>query len=184
MKKTVKKTSIKVDYKIVSFIIFTIGFFAIFAIRPSVSLIFNLVHEKEEYEKIDRVLEGKIQQIIITQGQFMELISNKELVEQALPNNHRMEKTKDFLTLNPDLSEFVIQKIKILPKTEAGLNKVIFNLGGSSDYDKVLKLLSYINSSRRLITISYLNLNTESASSESASLNFNTILNTYYYVEM
>ena len=179
-----KKTSKKIDYKVVSFILFTVSFFVIFAIRPSVSLIYTLQKEKTEYEKIDRVLESKIQQIIMTQAQFMELINNKKLVEQALPDSHQIEKTKTFLTQKAAINSYSISKIQVMPAPNPGLNTVIVNLNGNSSYSDLLEFINFINSSRRLITIDYLTMNPNQSSTESATLNFNSILNTYYYLDI
>lgn len=180
--KQAKTTTKVVDYRVISFVLFTVAFFAIFAVRPSVSLIFSLQKEKAEYEKIDRVLEQKIQQIIVTQSQFMELINNKKYVEEALPNQHHIEKTKEFLLLQSEVTEFSIQKIKIIPPEKPELNKVVFNVNAAGSFQDFNALLDYINNSRRLITIDFLNVSRESSASPSGNLNYRTILNTYYYL--
>ncbi len=178
-----KKASKKVDYKIVSFILFTVSFFTIFAIRPSLSLIYTLQKEKTEYERVNITLESKIQKIIATQAQFMELITNKNLIEEALPSSHQVEKTREFLDQDLKINSINIQKITILPKTNTQLNTVTVNLNGSGNYEELLNFLKYINNSRQLIAIDYLDLVSDSTATESAKINFNTILNTFYYLE-
>ncbi|GAI51443.1 unnamed protein product, partial [marine sediment metagenome] len=64
MKKKTKKEAPSKDYRLTSFILLTIAFFSFFAIRPSITLILSLQKEKTEYEKINQVLEDKIQNII------------------------------------------------------------------------------------------------------------------------
>jgi Tfp pilus assembly protein PilO len=179
-----KKTNKKVDYRVISFILFTVSFFVVFAIKPSISLIYTLQKEKTEYEKIDQVLEEKIQQIIMTQAQFMELINNKELVEQALPNTHQIEKTKAFLVQKPIINTYNIGKIQVMPAPNPELNTVIININGNGSYSDLLEFINYINSSRRLVSMDYFTINSSDSGTESATLNFNSVLNTYYYVDI
>jgi Tfp pilus assembly protein PilO len=177
----------KRDYQLLSFVLFTIAFFAIFAIRPAVSLIYNLQKEKSEYEKIDKELETKIQAIISTQAQFMELINNKKYVDEALPNSPLpstkvVSATQKFLKKELTVNSFNIQNITVLPQTEAGLKTVSINLTGSSNYQDFLDFLDFLHNSRRLFSLNSLDLTTEMSSS-SATLNFSSLLNTYYFVE-
>lgn len=180
-KKDNQKKVRKVDYKIISFIIFTIGFFTIFAIRPSLSLIYGLQKEKAEYEKINQTLEAKIQQIIATQAQFMQLINNKSLVEQALPNNHQITITQEFLNKKFQVNNFSVQKITILPKTANELGIVSVNLTGQGQYEDILGFLNFANNSRRLISLDFFSLQPEKNSTQSGGIIFNSVLNTFYY---
>jgi Tfp pilus assembly protein PilO len=175
------KTEKRIDYKTVSLILFTVAFFGIFAIKPAISLIFTLQKEKSDYEKINQTLETKIQQIIATQAQFMTLINNKDLVEEALPTNHRIEKTGEIFTQKPEIQAFSIQQIQILPTQIQGLNKIAFNVSGFSNYEDLVNFLSYLESSRRLLTLDSLTIEPDKVSSDSAGLNFSSLLNTYYY---
>lgn len=176
-----QKKSKKIDYRTVSFILFTIGFFTIFAIRPSLSLIYSLQKEKTEYEQINATLETKIQQIIATQAQFMHLINNKDLVEQALPNTHQVEITKEFLNKQFSVNNFAVQKITILPKTVNELGTVVINLSGQGEYSQIIDFLDFANNSRRLISFELFSLQPEKGSSQSANVMFNSTLNTFYY---
>lgn len=176
-----KKQTRKVDYRVISFILFTIGFFSIFAIRPSISLIYSLQKEKTEYEKINQTLESKIQMIISTQAQFMQLINNKTLVEQAIPDSHEIGISKELINNQLQISNFAIQKITILPKTYNELGTVVINLTGQGNYEEVLTFLAFINNSRRLITIDSLGLEPEKGASDSGNIIFNSVLNTFFY---
>jgi len=167
-----KKTK-KTDYKVISFIIFTIGFFTIFAIRPSVSLIYGLQKERAEYEKINQTLEAKIQLIIATH--------NKDLVEQALPNNHQITITKELLNKQFQINNFSVQKITILPKLTNELGIVNINLAGQGQYQDILELLDSAHNSRRLISLDFFSLQPEKNATTSGAVIFNSILNTYYY---
>jgi len=172
----------RLDYKTVSFILLTVAFFGIFAIRPAISLIFTLQKEKSDYEKINTTLETKIQEIIYTQSQFMTLINNKNLVEEALPSDHQIEKTEEVLTRGPDFSSFSIDKIQILPNPASGINKLSFSISGLANYQKLTEFLLYLESSRRLLTPNSLTIHLESTASDSGTLNFSALLNGYYYL--
>lgn len=180
-KKDNQKKTKKTDYKVISFIIFTIGFFTIFAIRPSLSLIYGLQKEKAEYEKINQTLEAKIQLIIATQAQFMQLINNKNLVEQALPNNHQITVTQELLNKQFQVNNFSVQKITILPKLTNELGIVNINLAGQGQYQDILELLDSAHNSRRLISLDFFSLQPEKNATTSGAVIFNSILNTYYY---
>jgi Tfp pilus assembly protein PilO len=171
------------DYQQISFILFIIGFFFIFAIRPSISLIYTLQKEKSDYEKINETLEVKIQQIITTQEQFMQLINNKSLIDEALPSTHQISITKKFLIDSVEITNFTIQKIIILPPNPGTLNTVKIELAGQGDYKKILKLIGDINNSRRLISIDFLSMEPDKQSTESGQINFNGIFDTFYYPE-
>jgi len=176
------------DFQVFAFILFTFGFFVIFAIRPSISLIYTLQKEKAEYKKIDQTLETKIQDIISTQAQFMELINNKALVDEALPSSplpaeKTVELAKKFLNKNITINSFGVQKISLIPKTQTGLNTVTVNVDAQAKYQSFWDFLDYVNNSRRLLSLDSLELNTDNTSSSSALLNFTTTMKTYYYIE-
>lgn len=180
-KKADQKKTRKTDYRLLSFILFTVAFFSIFAIRPSLGLIYSLQKEKAEYEKINQTLEAKIQQIIATQAQFMQLIDNKNLVEQALPNHHQVTITEQLLNRQLRVSSFSVQKITILPKTTNKLGVVSINLGGQGQYPELLNFIDFVSNSRRLISLDFFQLQPEKNSSQSGTIIFNSVLNTYYY---
>jgi len=181
-KKTKKKTPSK-DYRLTSFILLTITFFSFFAIRPSITLILSLQKEKTEYEKINQVLENKIQNIIAAQTKYMEVLNKKDLIAEVVPNSPEIEEVQKLLNTDLEVSSFSIGQIQIKPALKTGLNTITINLSAVTNYQDLNKFVNYISKSRRLYTINDLSISKEDSATKSALLNLTTNLNTYYYLE-
>ena len=173
---------IKKNYKMVSFLLITVAFFTFFAIRPSVSMIVNLAKEKAEYERIDANLESKIQQILTTQYNFMQLLEEKDLINQAIPNSHQIEKTKALLERDLETENFTIGSISIRPTEKVGLNSIDIKFAGAGKYNQVIDFLKYVYNSRRVMTYNDLTLESQNQSSASAAISLSTTISSYYYV--
>jgi len=185
MKQPHKQTLSK-DYKTTSFVLLTIAFFVFFAIRPSITLIFTLQKEKTEYQKINNALETKIQNIMQTQSKYMQLLEKKNLIDEAIPNeaipnSNEIKKYNDLLNKKVSIQEFSINDFQILPPKEKGLNKIIIDLSRTGSYADISDFIFDIYHIRRLFSITQIDIEKNTTSTESAVLNLNTILNTYYY---
>lgn len=177
-----QKKRISHDYKVISFLILTIAFFGLFAIRPSVTMIVSLQKEKQEYENINRVLESKIQQIIATQTTYMKILDKKALINDAIPDHHEVQKTAELFRDPIDTTVFTIKGIRILPPEKEGLNTIVISFSGDGDFAAMMDFLDYIYDSRRLFTYRMFGMQIKPAGTESALLNLTTDLQTYYYV--
>jgi D-arabinose 1-dehydrogenase-like Zn-dependent alcohol dehydrogenase len=177
-----KEQKVNKDYKIISFIIITIAFFAIFAVRPSLAMILTLTKEKKEYEEVNQVLEEKIQQIIQAQSKYMTVLNKKSLIDEAMPDEPKIEDTAKILEQNINLNMFGIKDFSIIPPKNLGLNSVSINLNGSGTYSDTIELLNTIANSRRVFVYKNMTIQKHEISTSSALLDLTTNIETYYYV--
>jgi Tfp pilus assembly protein PilO len=177
-----KEQKVNKDYKVISFIIITIAFFAIFAVRPSLGMILTLNKEKKEYEEVNRVLEEKIQQIIQAQSKYMVILYKKALIDEAMPDEPKIEDTAKILNQNINLDTFSLKDFSIVPPKNLGLNSIDINIGGSGTYTDTTELLNTIANSRRVFVYKNMTIQKHDISTSSALLDLTTNIETYYYV--
>jgi Tfp pilus assembly protein PilO len=180
-KKKVKQ-SIR-DYQTLAFTLLTVAFFGFFAVRPSLSLILTLFHERSLYTKVNADLETKIQQIITLQGDYMKLLSKKELIDFAIPSSSNLQDLNTLLNPKMSLSTFGITEMLIKPPPIAGLVAIPVNIGGKSTYTDLVDYAHALYIAPRLFYMGSIDIGQGENTSSSAQLRFNATISTYYFID-
>lgn len=179
-----KKQSLYRDYSLLSITILTVAFFIMFAIRPSLGIILSLNKEQSDYDVVNDNLEQKIQQIIRMQTSYITLLNKKFLIDEAVPNSHQVEEVAQLARASEvEIESFDIQKILVKPLEQKGLSTIPITISGSSSYKSLVDFIDRITSLPRLFRFKSLELENETAGTQSATIKFNTVIETYYYVE-
>jgi len=146
--------------------LFTISFFAFFAIRPTANTIVELLKKIEDGKYTNRKLAEKITALSSAQNTYFQLIDDLVVVEEALPGDVAMENyvkqlenvilASKMQILSSRVDEFKIpddeeEKREKVKKDEADGIKIAISAGGG--YDEVLNLLTNLHKLRRLTTI-------------------------------
>lgn len=171
------------DYQTLALTLLTIAFFGIFAVRPSLTLIVSLFHERDLYTKVDKQLEDKIQQIIALQSDYMRLLSKKDLIDSAIPESPQVEEIGQLFKKELVLNAFSVAEVLMQPKPTTGLLTIPISLGGKTEYDALSTYLHSIYVAPRLFYVKNIDINRADEASTSATLQFSSQINTYYYID-
>lgn len=177
-----KKIVANTDYKLLAFTLFTVAFFSFFSVRPSLKIIATLYKEKQEYERINIALEEKITQVIQAQTNYMQALSKKKLLDEAVPLDSQLEDINILLKNNLNLSAVNIERIRIHPKEQVGLISIPINISGTGDFGQLFDFINTAYKSTRLFYLKEIALE-QAEGTSSGTVKFNSSIETYYYLE-
>lgn len=172
------------DYGLLSLTLITVAFFLFFAIRPSLGIILSLNKERTDYTEVNAQLEFKIQQIIQMQTNYITLLSKKQFVDKAVPSAHEIKNIASiFQSQNVTIESVDVQKITIKPTTEKGLITIPIALTANAPYTDFVTFTRRITNLARLYRFRELEVTREKEGSQSATIKFNALIETYYFLE-
>ncbi len=177
-----KKLVATTDYKLLAFTLFTVSFFSFFTVRPSLKIIATLYKERQEYERVNQVLETKITQVIQAQTNYMQALAKKKLLDETVPPDSQLEDTAHLLNSVSDLSTVNIDRVIIHPKQQVGLATIAINISGAGNFDQLIEFINTTYQSTRLFYLKEIALEKAEGTS-SAAIKFNSNIETYYYLE-
>ena len=170
---------------------FTISFFALFAIKPTVTTIVGLIKEIQTKKEIDQKLQAKINSLREAQTNYSLVKDRLDLVDQALPqeldlisllyqieilaqkNNTAIE------SLNFEPSYLLGEKSKDIKDTQSSATSFSLALGG--DFESLNNFLASFESLRRVIGLESFVVNTLGAKEpELSRLNLGLQLKAHY----
>jgi len=178
-----KKT---VSYFTITLTLFSLSFFGLLAIRPTLITAVSLLKSVTDLRKLNIEYENKIGTIVRAQSEYEQIRDKLPLVEAALPKTasfHTLAKSLENYAQNSNvnLSQLQIDSVSIskLPPT-GKLNKFGFSLIAAGDYQRVTSFLQTILNSARIVTIESLDFTRESAGTTSGNLRITLKANSYY----
>lgn len=155
------QTSKARSYAWVSLTVFTISFFLIVAIKPTLVTIAKLNKEIKDKREVSQELQKKIDSIIAAQEEFAKNVDNLQLLNEALPEKSQFPRLALFLetTANAEgvvLNSLSFGKMEIETKSSPQARKdapnlLSFQVGVTGDYLKLKNFLKNLETSRRLI---------------------------------
>jgi type IV pilus assembly protein PilO len=157
--------------------LFTIAFFAFFAIRPTLVTIASLMKEIEDKGMIAQKLEEKIDALSQARSQYSALSDELPLIEEALPQKSKPSLfVRQIETLTSQnglfLQSIQISQVPLLGKEETsktpetkikekGLSSLKFSFSVSGNYQNLKSFLKDLEDLRRIVTLSSFSFNLE-----------------------
>ena len=184
----INKRKIKIDYQSVNqsfkrkkvqaytmliLSLFTISFFGIFAIRPTLKTITNLNRQIDDLKQVDIKLSEKINQIIGAQAEYEIISPYIPKIKRALPEKPNYIRSLSDIENIRNTSPATVSSVKIdnvvLNSKKPGFLNI--ELASEGKFIPIEKLVDKVLSNERLMVILTLSLqNQESDSSNSAKL--------------
>jgi len=133
----------------------TISFFALFALRPTITTIASLIQELEIQKQIDSQLQAKINTLGQAQKNYSQL-TNASLIEEAIPTQSGIEQLLYNLEYLIKQQGLTIRSLSFNPIVLNGIpkeNQIGFSIAISGSKDALNQLLDSFYSLRRVITI-------------------------------
>lgn len=167
-------------YTGIIFSLITVIFFIVFAIRPTLVTIAQLVKQTKDQKLVVTELEKKINNLAEAQKNYMAVSDDLNLVEEALPGKANLPLlTKQIETLarqaGISVASLRFTNISLLqinaPKGERA--EVLFSFNGLGDYQNLKTFLNSLTSLRRILLIEAFSFKSGKDNSNILSLNIN-----------
>lgn len=188
------KSKYATAYSMIILSLFTISFFGMFAIKPTLTTITELRRQIDDSKQLDGALQNKINQVIAAQEEYQLIKDFVPAINSALPNRPELASVlSDVENLAADydatISAIQVNSITYIPQSSqsATLNKTVaedeqpilidmtIKLDGT--YKQISAFLQKLLTMRRTVTAQTMEL---SPDSEQASLNLVLKINGYY----
>jgi Tfp pilus assembly protein PilO len=167
-------------YTGIIFSLITIIFFIIFAIRPTLITIAQLIKQTKDQKLVVTELEKKINNLAEAQKNYLTIGDDLNLVEEALPNKANLPLlTKEIETLARQAGISIINlrfnDINLLRTgtPQEGRIEVLFSFNGLGDYQNLKTFLNSLTTLRRILSIESFSFQSGKESSNILSLNIN-----------
>lgn len=180
-----KKEVADYTYATLFFIISTM--FAVFAIRPSLTIAFSLRKEAQELTKINNEYEQNIAKIITLQSKLESIRSKIYLLDEATPSKPEIKIVIDnlqgiALENSVQLKEFEVPEITLKGDLKKeGLQAIRLSFALESEYQKLHDFINALLLKRRLSVVKELEINKlDTESTGSAELEYNIKIENYH----
>ncbi len=163
----------------------TVIFFIIFAIKPTLTTIAQLLRQIKDQQKVVTELEKKITNLAQAQTEYLAVEPDLYLVDQALPQEPQVTLLIKQLETLAYQNEVKIDRLrfnevdlakKATTKTEK--QAINFNLSVSGDYANLKNFLTSLSTLRRLIVVE--NFSFQKGSIETPSLSLNLVAEAWF----
>lgn len=167
-------------YTGIIFSLITVIFFIIFAIRPTLVTIAQLVKQTKDQKLVATELDKKINNLVEAQNNYLTVSDDLSLVEEALPSKANLlllARQIETLARQAEINivNLRFNNINLLqtngPKGEK--IEVIFSFNGLGDYQNLKNFLNSLTSLRRIILIQAFSFQSGKEGSNILSLNIN-----------
>lgn len=150
-----------------SLTIFTVSFFLVIAIKPTLVTIAKLNKEIKDLSEANQKLQKKINMIVEAQNEFAKYSDDLFLLDQAVPDNSDFPRLVYFLeqaanTEGVQLKSLNLEKIGVVGKTiQADTPSLVqslnFSITVNGDYSRLMNFVGDLELSRRILGIASTN---------------------------
>ena len=154
-------------YSFATFSLVTTIFFAIFAIRPSVVTIANLVKKYEMYKRIDQEMTTKLDGLANAKKNFDKSKKEVDFLREKVPDEkaeHEFIREVSFLVAQSKVS---LSNTTFLKPQDAS-NEVGFSIKADGRFNNILEFVSSLQKSRRAINIKLIEIESRSYDKEAS----------------
>lgn len=133
--------------------LFAISFFSIFALRPTLVTIGEIVAQIRTQKEVNASLEQKIKSLQLAQANWRKITADLPLIDQALPElpapqNFARQTEAVAAKQNVLLKDLSLGKVSLLGDTSSGLQLFPFSFTVQGEPARVFSFLSNFESSR------------------------------------
>lgn len=177
-----KKTA---SYFALTLSLFTLSFFGLFAIRPTLITAISLTKKVADLRKLYVDYENKISSLIKAQGEYEQIRNDIPLIGKALPANPSSGKLAQAVEKFAARENFVISQFQIdpvpisIPAPSGKLYDYNFVLVGIGKYPAISAFLNHLVNWQRIVNIKSLEF-TQTGGTSSANLRVSIKAATFY----
>jgi len=149
----------------ISLTVFTISFFLLVAIRPTIVTVAKLSREIKEKREAEKQLDKKIDSLVTAQKIYAQNSNKISLLEEAFPQNNNFPTLAYFLEKSAQENQVQISTLSfekvILSQSDSTKKtknnnpylEIGFSVSAQGEYNNLKSFISSLENSRRLITI-------------------------------
>ena len=177
-----KKTA---SYFALSLSLFTLSFFGIFAIRPTLITAISLTKQVSDLRILYLQYENKIGSLIRAQGEYEQIRNDVHLIDESLPDNPAFSKLAQTIEKFAKQESFTINQLQIDPlpismtQPKGKLYEYGFTLVGIGKYSSISSFLNHIVNWKRIINIKSMEF-AQTGGTSSATLRLSMKATTFY----
>lgn len=174
-------------YFTITLSLFTLSFFGLFAIRPTLITAVSLIRGVTDLRKLSKEYEEKINSLVRAQSEYEKIRDSIPSIEAALPTSASFHKLAAALEKFAEREEVNITQLQIenVPisniSTDSKLRQYNFSLVAMGNYPSLFSYLNHIINWKRIVNLSLVELNLET-STTSGILRL-TLKGTTYYTQ-
>lgn len=165
--------------------LFTLSFFGIFAIRPTLITAISLMKQVSDLKQLYIDYENKIGSLLRAQAEYAQIRDDIPLIDRALPTSSSFSKLAKTIEKFAARENFVINQFQIdpvpvsNPPVSGKLYEYGFALVGTGTYPSISAFLNHLVNWRRVVNLKSLDF-TQVGGSESATIRLSVKASTYY----
>ncbi|OGF98836.1 hypothetical protein A2153_05230 [Candidatus Gottesmanbacteria bacterium RBG_16_38_7b] len=155
------------SYFTITLSLFSLSFFGMFAIRPTLITAVSLVRELKDLNNLSLDYENQISSIITAQSEYEKIRNSITLLDKALPRGSEFTKFAKTMERLAVKNEITLNQLQIdaapisIKKNTDSLNNINFILIAIGHYEKINSFLNDVVNSLRIITINSLDFSPE-----------------------
>ena len=162
-----------IAYVLLSLSFFTMAFFGIFAIRPTLATIAQLRKRIEDQRVVNTRMEEKINQLRVADVAYQNIRPDLDAIFEALPNTPQAatllgKLNRTLIENNIDIIILQFSQIPLRsPTASASASSIGFSLTGKASYEDMLTFIDLLFRTDRVITIDSLDISPTVLSNQS-----------------
>lgn len=172
------------DYTVAILFLLIFSGFIFFAIRPSLITAFSLNKERADLDRIDRMYENKIMDVVEIQEQVEVSRDEFYLLDQAVSQAPEVNKMVSDVKTIADNNNFFITKANIADVNLSGgnkkLNSIKLIVEGTSSFDNLRKMVDELLNQRRLKMVEKLVITRDLEATTSGTLHVVVTIDGFY----
>jgi Tfp pilus assembly protein PilO len=165
-------------------------FFALFAIRPTLITMSELVKEIEDKEALDQQLSQKVAALATVQNEYLVVENRLEVLDEAIPNQPELETTLKIIEKVASDNDLVITSVQVqelpqptdetIPFEDKERVSLPINVIVAGEYTAIRNFIDDLNNSRRALIVDSIVFSV-SQERESRKLRATITVNMQYY---
>jgi len=165
--KPVLKNTKTASYFTITLTLFSLSFFGLFAIRPTLLTAVSLIKEVNDLNKLSIDYENKIGNFITAQSEYEKIRNSISLIDKALPQYSEFPAFVKIMENLAVKNSFIINQFQIdaapisLSPDKDKLNQFNFIMVGIGSYPNMRQYLEDVVNSLRLVSIDSLDFSSE-----------------------
>jgi len=166
-----------IAYIYITLTLFTVSFFGIFAVNPTLSTVSNLKRQYDDNSAVEKALNTKIKALNALNTEYEEITPLLKLIYSAIPTSpeippltRKIEKMAQNNNLN--VLRFSVGQIEIFPadKKNAPLFSFSFNLSVEGNQDDITNFMSDIINFDRAVSITAISNEVSESKNQSSNI--------------
>lgn len=141
--------------------IFTISFFAVFAIRPTLNTIGELLRKIDDQRSVLEQLKRKTASLNTAQNEYLQISDQLYLIDDALPENNELRSLMTMIEATASFHELAINSMRLgdpisysnIDKKNPGIEEMSITLTINTSFNEIRPFIEDLSRIPRLVSV-------------------------------